>query len=192
LMSGQPGFFDVEERYPALSKAGDPLERLQQVVDFEVFREPLEAALGRSDWRRGGRPPYDAVVMFKALVLQTLYGLSDEQLEFQIRDRLSFMRFFGLGLADRIPDATTIWLFSRAAQPSRGGRRAVRPVRPSSQAARLSGDVGPDRGRLHRRRAAPAHGRGREGRIARRAHAGVVGSQPRAQGAERPGWAVDA
>src|SRR3954453_20033132 len=51
------------------------------------------------------------IVIFKTLVLQALYNLSDDQLEYQIRDRLSFMRFLGLGLADRVPDATTVWLY---------------------------------------------------------------------------------
>jgi len=108
---GQPGFFDVDERLAALSAAGDPLERLSAVVDFELFRPVLDAALARSDRSRGGRLPYDAVLMFKILVLQALYGLSDDACEFQIRDRLSFMRFLGLGLGDRVPDAKTIWLF---------------------------------------------------------------------------------
>lgn len=107
----QRGFFDVDERLAALSAAGDPLERLSAVVDFELFRPVLDAALTRSDRSRGGRPPYDAVLMFKALVLQALYSLSDDAAEFQIRDRLSFMRFLGLGLGDRAPDAKTIWLF---------------------------------------------------------------------------------
>lgn len=49
--------------------------------------------------------------MFKVLVLQALCNLSDDQAEFQIQDRLSFMRFLDLGLADRVPDAKTIWLF---------------------------------------------------------------------------------
>ena len=61
----------------ALSAAGDPLERVARVIDFDVFRGDLEAALSRSERARGGRPPYDAVVMFKVLVLQTLYTLSD-------------------------------------------------------------------------------------------------------------------
>jgi transposase, IS5 family len=69
-MAGQPGFFDSDERLRALSAAGDPLERLVLVVDFEVFRVELEAALSRSDRLRGGRPPYDPVVMFKILVLR--------------------------------------------------------------------------------------------------------------------------
>jgi transposase, IS5 family len=91
--------------------AGDPLARLAMVVEFELFRPELEAALARSDRARGGRPPYDAVLMFKVLVLQTLYTLSDDQTEYQIRDRLSFMRFLGLALEDRVPDAKTVWLF---------------------------------------------------------------------------------
>jgi IS5 family transposase len=110
-MSRQPGFFDFEERLAALSKSGDPLERLVSMVDFEIFRPALRRALRRSDRTKGGRPPYDPVLMFKVLVLQALYGLSDEQAEYQIRDRLSFMRFLGLGLGDRVPDAKTIWLY---------------------------------------------------------------------------------
>ncbi len=110
-MRGQPGFWDVDERYRRLSEAGDPLEKLNAVVPWEVFRKPLAKALKRSDGAKGGRPPYDAVLMFKILVLQALYNLSDDQAEFMIQDRLSFMRFLGLGLNDRIPDAKTIWLF---------------------------------------------------------------------------------
>lgn len=113
-MGVQPGFFDTEERLRELSEAGDPLERLLVVVDFEIFRADLDAALRRSDRRKGGRPPLDAVMMFKILVLQALYGLSDEAAEYQVRDRLSFMRFLGLGLGDRVPDRTTVWLFREA------------------------------------------------------------------------------
>jgi transposase, IS5 family len=110
-MRGQAGFWDVDERYARLSEAGDPLERLNAVVPWEVFRKPLAKALKRSDGAKGGRPPYDAVLMFKIMVLQALYSLSDDQAEFQIQDRLSFMRFLGLGLGDHVPDAKTIWLF---------------------------------------------------------------------------------
>jgi hypothetical protein len=89
-MTGQPGFFDSDERLKASSAAGDPLERLAAVNDFEVFRGDLETALARSDRAKGGRPPYDTVLMFKVLVLQTLYTLSDDQTEYQLKDRLSF------------------------------------------------------------------------------------------------------
>jgi transposase, IS5 family len=110
-MAGQPGFLDAEARLQALSAKGDPLERLAAAVDFELFRAELEAALQRSDRSKGGRPPYDPVLMFKVLVLQTLYTLSDEQAEYQLKDRLTFMRFVGLALHEPVPDATTIWLF---------------------------------------------------------------------------------
>src|SRR5438270_10834129 len=89
----QPGFFDLDDRYAALSKAGDRLERLAMVIDFEPFRYRLEKTLKRSDGSKGGRPAYDCVLMFKILVLQALYGLSDDRAEFMIGDRLSFVRF---------------------------------------------------------------------------------------------------
>jgi IS5 family transposase len=111
MMAGQPSFFDLSDRYEALSAAGDPLERLAAVVDFEVFRGRLVAALRRGVRGKGGRPPFDPVLMFKILVLQALYSLSDEATEFQIKDRLSFQRFLGLGLDGTVPDATTVWLF---------------------------------------------------------------------------------
>lgn len=110
-MRGQAGFWDIDERYVRLSAAGDPLEKLNSVVPWEVFRKPLSKVLKRSGGAKGGRPPYDAVMMFKILVLQALYSLSDDQAEFQVQDRLSFMRFLGLGLGDTVPDAKTIWLF---------------------------------------------------------------------------------
>ena len=110
-MRGQAGFWDIDERYVRLSEAGDPLEKLNAVVCWEVFAKPLAKALKRSDGAKGGRPAYDPVLMFKVMVLQALYSLSDDQAEFQIQDRLSFMRFLGLGLGDRVPDAKTIWLF---------------------------------------------------------------------------------
>src|SRR6202022_4633744 len=71
----------------------------------------LNAALTYSDGTEGGRPPFDPVMMFKILVIQATNNLADERAEFLINDRLSFMRFLGLGLSDRVPDARTIWLF---------------------------------------------------------------------------------
>lgn len=108
---GQLGFFDLTHRYDALSQKGDPLESLAQHIPWSRFRKTLEKSLCRSKRQKGGRPPFDAVLMFKVLVLQALYNLSDEQMEYQIRDRLSFMRFLELDLHQRIPDAKTIWLF---------------------------------------------------------------------------------
>ncbi|GBR00837.1 IS5 family transposase [Acetobacter oeni] len=107
----QPGFFDVEELLARLSGLGDQLEAFSRTVNFEVFRHDLEKALAYADGSKGGRPPFDPVLMFKILVIQTLNNLSDERTEYLINDRLSFMRFLGLGLSDRVPDAKTIWLF---------------------------------------------------------------------------------
>jgi len=110
-MRGQPGFFDVDERLKRLSGLGDHLEAFAAAVDFEIFRADLIAALAYSDGSQGGRPPFDAVMMFKILVIQAMDNLSDERAEFLINDRMSFMRFLGLSLSDRVPDARTIWLF---------------------------------------------------------------------------------
>ena len=110
-MRGQPGFFDIDDRLRRLSGLGDQLEAFRAVLDFEIFRPELDAALAYSDGAQGGRPPFDPVMMFKILVIQARNNLSDERAEFLINDRLSFMRFLGLGLSDRIPDARTIWLF---------------------------------------------------------------------------------
>ena len=110
-MRSQPGFFDVDDRLKRLSDLGDQLEAFRAAVDFEIFRADLMSALAYSDGAQGGRPPFDAVMMFKILVIQAANNLSDERTEFLINDRLSFMRFLGLGLSDRVPDARTIWLF---------------------------------------------------------------------------------
>ncbi|WP_284263753.1 transposase, partial [Gluconobacter japonicus] len=80
-MMKQPGFFDVEERLARLSGLGDQLEAFSRTVDFEVFRPDLEKALAYSDGSKGGRPPFDPVLMFKILVIQTLNNLSDERTE---------------------------------------------------------------------------------------------------------------
>jgi hypothetical protein len=113
-MRGQGGLFDVEERLKELSAKGDDLERLNAIVDFELFRADLARAVPRSDGSMGGRPAFDHVFMFKVLILQAAHGLSDERVEYPIKDRLSFMRFLGLGLADAVPDANTISTFPEA------------------------------------------------------------------------------
>jgi transposase, IS5 family len=107
-MGGQPGLFDVEERLKRLSDLGDQLEAFAAAVDFELFRPALDSALAYADGSKGGRPPLDPVMMFKVLVIQAANNLSDERAEYLINDRLSFMRFLGLSLGDRVPDARTI------------------------------------------------------------------------------------
>ena len=110
-MSQQPGFFHMDERLKRLSDLGDQLEAFAAAVDFEIFRPALDAALAYADGAKGGRPPLDPVMMFKVLVIQAANNLSDERAEYLINDRLSFMRFLGLGMSGRVPDARTIWLF---------------------------------------------------------------------------------
>ena len=113
-MVGQLGFFDIDSRLRELSAKGDDLERISALVDFEVFRFDLVRAVPRSDGTKGGRPAFDPVLMFKILLLQAMHGLSDERTEYLIKDRLSFMRFLGLGLSNMVPDANTIWTFREA------------------------------------------------------------------------------
>jgi transposase len=110
-MKRTPGLFDVDERLKRLSDIGDQLEVYARLIDFEIFRPVLDQALAYGDGTKGGRPPFDPVMMFKILVIQTQNNLSDDRTEFLINDRLSFMRFLGLGLTDKVPDAKTIWAF---------------------------------------------------------------------------------
>jgi IS5 family transposase len=105
------GFFDFEQRCEQLHQLGDPLECLNEAIDWRRFRPILHKVREKERKDNSGRRPWDEVLMFKVLVLQSLYNLSDDQTEYQIRDRISFMRFLGLGLGDRVPDAKTIWLF---------------------------------------------------------------------------------
>lgn len=110
--TGNTTLFDAEEKERKLTEMGDPLERLSRAVDFEMFRSELEDALLPKERKsNAGAKRYDVVMMFKLMVLQRYYNLSDEQAEFQIVDRTSFRRFLGLAEGDRIPDARTIWLF---------------------------------------------------------------------------------
>ena len=110
----QMGFFDLSDRYASLDAKKDPLLEIDSIVPWDDFRPVLKKV-----WRKplkdrkshAGRKPWDEIIMFKALVLSALYNLSDDQIEFQVRDRLSFMRFLGLGLEDRVPDAKTVWAY---------------------------------------------------------------------------------
>ena len=107
----QLGIWDESLRLERLSQLGDSLERLDGAIDWELFRPRLTKVFKKEARGAGGRPPYDYLMLFKILVLQRIYNLSDDQTEYQINDRISFMRFLGLHLGDRVPDAKTIWLF---------------------------------------------------------------------------------
>jgi len=109
-----PGFFDLSDRYASLDVKKDPLLEIIAMVPWKEFRPLLERVWRKPDAdrkSRAGRKLMDAVLMFKTLVLSALYNLSDDQIKYQVRDRLSFMRFLGLGFEDRAPDAKTVWLY---------------------------------------------------------------------------------
>jgi len=107
----QPGFFDLDDRFAKLDGIGDPLVKIRAVVDWEGFRPILEAAQAKLRKSAAGRKAFDAVLMFRILVLQQLYNLSDDQTEYQIRDRYSFSRFLDLTPEAVVPDAKTLWRY---------------------------------------------------------------------------------
>ncbi len=107
----QHGLFDFERRLSRIDKNGDPLSKISATIDFEIFRKDLERVFVKERKSNAGAKPYDSVMMFKILILQSLYNLSDEAMEFQILDRYSFSRFLGIHEGSKVPDATTIWRF---------------------------------------------------------------------------------
>jgi len=111
MKTHQPSFFDESEKLEKLTKLGDPLVALKQYIDFEEFRPLLAQATERERKSETGRPAYDQVFMFKVLVLQRLYNISDPQVEYQINDRQSFRRFLGLHLGSEVPDYSSVWRF---------------------------------------------------------------------------------
>jgi len=107
----QKGFFDEEDCLRKLSMLGDPLEKLDEFINWEDFRGLLVKGLRKESQGPGGRPPFDYVMMFKILILQKLNNIADDKTEYLINDRLSFRRFLNLQLYDTVPDAKTIWHF---------------------------------------------------------------------------------
>jgi IS5 family transposase len=107
----EKGFFDEEVRRAALAEVTHPLKRLKIQVDFEIFRKDLEKAFRNIPKSVGGRPPFDLVLMFKVLILQQTFNISDARTQFLINDSLSMQDFLGLSLADNAPDEKTIWAF---------------------------------------------------------------------------------
>jgi len=107
------GLFDDHFLMEKLTKLGDPLQKLNEYIDWKIFESPLNEAYKNEDkdLSKGGRPPFCKLMMFKALLIQSLYNLSDDQLEYQIVDRSSFKRFLGLKKSDKVPDSKTFWVF---------------------------------------------------------------------------------
>jgi hypothetical protein len=110
----QPGLFDVEDRAGQLTEMGDPSVGLKARIDWEALRPDLKCVHEKDRKSQAGAKPFDVVLMFKILVLQQLHNLSDDGIEYQIRDRFSFMRFLGLQLEERVPDSKTVWTFREA------------------------------------------------------------------------------
>ena len=109
---GKKGLFDDENSLALLSEIGNPLEMINKVVDFEMFRSTLENKLLNTNKKsNAGAKPFDVLLMFKILILQRYYGLGDKQIEYQIIDRISFKNFLGLETGDKIPDEKTVWAY---------------------------------------------------------------------------------
>ena len=189
-MRGQLEFFDVDDRLKRLSDLGDRLEAFRAAVDFELFRAELNVALSYSDGSEGGRPPFDPVMMFKILVIQATNNVSDERVEFLINDRLSFMRFLGLGLADRVPDARTI-LFREKLTNAGAIKTLFQRFDATLRQAGLHRHVGTDHRCQPGCRAAPAQQRGREAGDQRRPHPERLEGQARQAAPEGPRCALD-
>ena len=102
---------DAMERYIKKLSGNDPLAALNNAVQWEIFSADLRSFRKQLKKYDTGRPPFDPMLMFKIMILQSRYNLSDEMMEFMIQDCLSFMNFLGLSSDGRVPDAKTIWYF---------------------------------------------------------------------------------
>ena len=111
---GQMLLFGVETQLEKLTKMGDQLIAMKEKINWEMFRGIIERAIRKADYSKGGRPPWDVVLMFKIVMLQQWYNISDENAEYQINDRLSFQRFLGIECGAKVPDRNTIWDFKQA------------------------------------------------------------------------------
>lgn len=109
--TGTNSLFGEEFRLEKISKHGDPLEKLNAVINWDVFLPVLQELENNGCKSNAGAKPYAPILMFKILILQRYYNLSDSQIEYQILDRLSFCRFLGLTLSDKVPDEKTVWDF---------------------------------------------------------------------------------
>ena len=109
--TGTNQLFGEEFRLEKISKHGDPLERLNKVISWDIFLPTFQELENKERKSNAGAKPYSPLLMFKILILQRYYNLGDKQLEYQILDRLSFCRFLGLTLSDKVPDEKTVWDF---------------------------------------------------------------------------------
>lgn len=103
------GLFEDQFRQEKITNMKDPLEQLNKFIRWEDFRPLLDKAFAVTDPSVGGRPAFDRVMMFKVLILQRMYNLSDDNTEYQILDRHSFCKFLGIDSYAQVPDSKTIW-----------------------------------------------------------------------------------
>ena len=107
----QKTFFSEEKKLDMLNKKGNPLKKLNECINWNIFNRILENTFKKDRKDKRGRPHYNYVMMFKILILESIYHLSDDEMEYQILDRMSFKDFLGLSSEDNIPDSKTIWHF---------------------------------------------------------------------------------
>ena len=112
MSRGQLSFFAIEEQLEKIYQNNGFLPKLNTLVDWEMFRDDLNRVREKDRKSNAGAPSFDVVLMFKILILKSLYNLSDARTEEQIRDRLSFRDFLGLTFAAKVPDEKTIWKFA--------------------------------------------------------------------------------
>lgn len=119
--------FADEHHRKKIDALGDPLVQIESYIDFAALAAEVDRIAPRPVSPQGGRPPYPTETMVRILVLKRLYNLSDEQMAYQLLDRMSYKRFCGLANASAIPDRTTVWTFDQPAgrRTAEGGFRVV-------------------------------------------------------------------
>ena len=110
-MGNQTMLFGKEIQLGRLSVLGDPLEKINALIDWEMFRSPIRERIRNADYSRGGRPPLDEILMFKIMLLQDWNTVSDDQTEYLVNCRLDWQRFLGMELGEKAPDSKSVWLF---------------------------------------------------------------------------------
>ncbi|MCX6840603.1 MAG: transposase, partial [Verrucomicrobia bacterium] len=118
------GLFSAIEHEQAVAAKTTGILKLRDVIPWESFRPLLEELTGYAtrDWSKGGKPPFDPVLMLKVLVLQKFHELRDEATEEQIFDRTSFKSFLGLRIGGVDPES------SRAGITHQRGRQRLLAV----------------------------------------------------------------
>ena len=127
------------EVYREVESLGDPLADITDRIDFERIR-PILSDLYENDTEKGERPNYDPVLMGKILQLQQWCNLSGQQVEREIRDRISFMNF--LGYLGKLPDRNTIWYFKKRLSETGKDRLVFNEIRDQIMARKIRAKPG--------------------------------------------------